>query len=196
MFIWTKRQFVGELFRAVAGSERGTVLINHTHNQLVWSPSHGQALTPSGYRDLFETATPRVYGESQLFADVVAGKTLDLSRVDDAAALEKEVALTLIASPVEAVFDRHTLQPSSGSGGEWRINPLFDVDDQGERLHGVLRFPNGDYEYEYGACREYLPDEVFIDKAAFRTLQAGGPFEPMAELIRRRVVVELPKNYY
>jgi hypothetical protein len=45
MFIWMKRLFVSELFRSVAGSERGTVLINHTHNQLVWSPSHGQALT-------------------------------------------------------------------------------------------------------------------------------------------------------
>jgi hypothetical protein len=35
MFIWSKRQFVGELFRAVDGSPRATVLINHTHNQLV-----------------------------------------------------------------------------------------------------------------------------------------------------------------
>jgi len=196
MFIWMKRLFVSELFRAVAGSERGTVLINHTHNQLVWSPSHGQALTPSGYRNLFEAARPRVFGESQLFADVVAGKTLDLSRAEDAAALEKEAALTLVASPVDAVFDRHALEPSPGSGGEWRINPLFDIDDQGSRLHGVLQFPSGDYEYEYGACREYLPEEVFIDKATLHALQAGGPIEPMAELIRRRVVVELPKKYY
>ena len=131
-----------------------------------------------------------------MFADVVAGKTLDLSRVEDAAALEKEAALTLVASPVEAVFDRHTLELSPGSGGEWRINPLFDVDDQGNRLRGVLRFPSGDYEYEYGACREYLPDEVFIDKADFLALQTGGPLESMAELIRRRVIVELPRKYF
>ncbi len=32
-----------------------TVVINHTHNQLAWSPSHGQPLTPAGYRNLFET---------------------------------------------------------------------------------------------------------------------------------------------
>ena len=196
MFIWMKRLFVSELFRSVAGSERGTVLINHTHNQLVWSPSHGQALTPTGYRNLFETASPRVFGESRLFADVVAGEALDLSRVDDAASLDKEVALTLIASPVEGVFDTHPLVPAPESAGEWRINPLFDIDDQGSRLHGVLRFPNDDYEFEYGACREYLPGEIFIDKAAFQALQAGGSSEPMAELIRRRIVVELPKKYY
>jgi len=196
MFIWMKRLFVSELFRAVAGSDRGTVLINHTHNQLVWSPSHGQALTPGAYRNLFETASPRMFGESRLFADVVAGRALDLSRVDEPAALAAEAALTLIASPVEGVFETHPLASSPRPAGEWRINPLFEVDDQGARLHGVLRFPNGEYEFEYGACREYLPGEVFIDKAAFQALQSGGPFEPLAELIRRRVVVELPKKYY
>src|SRR6185436_12013302 len=48
-YIWTKRQFVGELTRLVDGPEPGAVVINHTHNQLAWSPSHGQPLAPSGY---------------------------------------------------------------------------------------------------------------------------------------------------
>jgi uncharacterized protein YbaR (Trm112 family) len=195
MFIWMKRLFVGEMFRAVAGSPRATVLINHTHNQLVWSPSHGQALTPRGYRNLFETAAPRVFGESRLFADVVGGQTLDLAREDDLPALEKEVALTLISSSVDGVFERHTIETPSASGGEWRINPLYEVADEGTRLHAVLRFPSGDYEYEYGACREYLPDDVFIDSAALQALQAGGAPESLTSLIRRRVIVELPKHY-
>ena len=50
-----------------------------------WSPSHGQPLTPDGYRDLFETIEPRLFGEAGLFADVVAGGPLDLSRRDDRA---------------------------------------------------------------------------------------------------------------
>ena len=59
-YIWTKRQFVGEMERLVdpgraAGGEEGAVVINHTHNQLAWSPSHGQPLSPAGYRDLFES---------------------------------------------------------------------------------------------------------------------------------------------
>lgn len=195
MFIWMKHLFVGEMFRAVDGSPHGTVLINHTHNQLVWSPSHGQALTPSGYRNLFETSEPRVFGESELFSDVVHGTTLDLTRRDDDASLDAEIALTLIASPVEGVFRKHAISTPQWSGGEWRINPLFDVAEEGARLRATLRFPSPDYEDEYGACREYLPDEVFIDAAAFRALQAGALPETMSDLVRRRVIVELPKRY-
>jgi hypothetical protein len=195
MFIWTKRQFVNEMFRAVDGSPRATVVISHTHNQLVWSPSHGQTLTPAGYRALFETTAPRVFGESELFTDVVQDAALDLTRSEDDAALDGEAALTLIASAVDEVFARHRLETPPASGGEWRINPLFTVEDEGDRLHGTLRFPSPDYEDEYGACRAYLPDDVFVDAAAFRALQSGTVHEPMKELIRRRVIVELPALY-
>jgi len=45
MYIWTKRQFVGEMERLVDNGGRGdpgAVLIGHTHNERTWSPSHGQ----------------------------------------------------------------------------------------------------------------------------------------------------------
>jgi uncharacterized protein YbaR (Trm112 family) len=195
MFIWTKRQFICEMFRAVAGSPNATVLINHAHNQLVWSPSHGQALTPSGYANLFEPEAPRVFGESALFADVVRGISLDLTRTDDSASLDQEAALTLIASRAPGVFAKHEIGTPVATGGEWRINPLFEVQDEGGRLHGTLKFPSGDYEEEYGASRQYLPDEVFIDTAALRALQGGRPAESLTDLIRRRVIVELPQKY-
>jgi uncharacterized protein YbaR (Trm112 family) len=195
MFIWTKRQFVAEMCRAVAGSPRATVLINHTHNQLVWSPSHGQALTPSGYRNLFEGVAPRVLAESRLFADVVRGDGLDLGQADDLEVLNREAALTLIASEVGDVFAVHPIQSPQASGGEWRINPLYDVREETSRIHATLRFPSADYEDEYRACREYLPDEVSIDTAGLKALQEGGSPESMREWVRRRVVVELPKKY-
>ncbi len=80
------------------GDTRTAVVINHTHNQLTWSPSHGQALPPSGYRDLFETIEPRLFGEADLLADVVSGGPLDLARRDDQTALDADPALTLVAS--------------------------------------------------------------------------------------------------
>ena len=40
-----------------------------------WSPSHGQPLSPAGYRDLFETIEPRIFGEAGLFDDVVGGRS-------------------------------------------------------------------------------------------------------------------------
>lgn len=196
MFIWTKRQFVGEMCRAVAGAPRATVLINHTHNQLVWSPSHGQALTPSAYRNLFEGVEPRVLAESRLFAEVVKGEALDLGYSDALEALNREAALTMIASTVSDVFAVHPIQSPKASGGEWRINPLYQVREDGSLIHATLNFPSPDYEDEYRACREYLPDEVSIDAAALEALQEGGsPQSSMREWVRRRVVVELPRQY-
>src|SRR5207249_3080984 len=98
-YIWTKRQFVGEMIRLIDRSdEAGAVVINHTHNQLTWSPSHGQPLSPAGYRDLFETLEPRIFAEARLFADVVRGGPLDLSRRDAEEALNQDPALTLVGS--------------------------------------------------------------------------------------------------
>src|SRR5258708_5529135 len=78
MYIWTKRQFVGEMERLVDAS--GAVLIGHTHNERTWSPSHGQPLSPQGYAALFETIQPWVFAEAGLFADVVKDGPPDLSQ--------------------------------------------------------------------------------------------------------------------
>src|SRR5205085_2989772 len=50
-YIWTKRQLIGEMARLVDNPEPGAVVINHTHNQLTWTPSQGQPLSPGAYRD-------------------------------------------------------------------------------------------------------------------------------------------------
>ncbi len=195
MFIWMKRQMVAEMARLVDGPRRGTVLINHAHNQHVWSPSHGQPLTPAGYRNLFDMRDVRILGESALFNDVVRDEHLDLTRLVPDAALDAEVALTMIASEDPAVFAVHPVAAPTRQGGEWRLNPLYDVTDTGPRITGVLRFPDADYEYEYGACREYLPATIDVDAAALRALQQGGAPGALADLIRRRVIVALPQRY-
>lgn len=195
MFIWMKRQMVSEMARLVDGTSPGTIVINHAHNQLVWSPSHGQALTPAGYRGLFDMRPVRVIGESHLFTDVVEGQLLDLTRLEPDGALNGEVALTMIASHDPAVYTVHPVPPPALEGGEWRINPLYQVTNTGARLHGTLQFPSEDYEYEFGACRQYLPDEIDIDASAFRALQLGGAPGELAGLIERRAIVALPARY-
>ena len=196
-YIWTKRQFIGELSRLVAGQkEPGAVVINHTHNQLTWSPSHGQPLSPAGYRDLFETVEPRIFGEAGLFNDVVNGGPLDLSRRDAEETLNADPALTLVGTNHPDVFTAHAIPGPAPALGEFRINPLYAVSEAGGRLTLRLTFPSSDYEDEYGACKRYLPAETTIDAAAFQALQAGGPVEPLADLLRRRVIVDLPRRYY
>jgi uncharacterized protein YbaR (Trm112 family) len=202
MYIWTKRQFVGEMERLIATSnpdtDPGAVLIGHTHNERTWSPSHGQPLSAQGYRDLFETFEPRVFGEANLFADVVSGGPLDLSRRDDADTLDRDPALTIIASRHPGVFAAHPLDPlgAGTAAGEFRLNPLYGADPDGDCIRLRLQFPSEDYAQEYGACRQYLPDEVTVDPAALAALPARAVAGPLADLARRRVVLDLPERYY
>lgn len=195
-YIWTKRQFIGEMCRAVDGSQPGTVVVNHTHNQLTWSPSHGQPLSPAGYRDLFEMLPPRLYAEAGLFADVVKGGPLDLSREDAPDALDADPALTIVASTDPGVYARQAIAPVAQPRGELRINPLYAVAPEGDRLRLTLRFPDDEYAEEYRACRQYLPDEAVIDRSAVEALGQGHVAREAAELLRRRVIVDLPRHYY
>jgi hypothetical protein len=171
------------------------VLIGHTHNERTWSPSHGQPLSPEGYADLFETLEPRIFGEGHLFADVVAGGPLDLTRRDDRETLDQSPALTIVASRHPGVFAAHPLtQPDTA--GELRINPLYAQEPDGDRVRLRLEFPNEEYADEYGACRQYLPETLTIDRAAVADLAAGKVSGALAELVRRKVIVDLPKRYY
>jgi uncharacterized protein YbaR (Trm112 family) len=199
MYIWTKRQLAGEMERLVdsaAEDDAGAVLIGHTHNERMWSPSHGQPLSPEAYAALFERTAPRVFGELGLFDDVVRGGPLDLSRRDDPATLDCNPALTIIASRNPRVFARHPLQQPEAASGELRINPLYAVEQGEDRLHLRLAFPSEDYEQEYGACRQYLPEELTLDRSAVASLKTGHVAGDMAELFRRKVIVDLPKRYY
>jgi hypothetical protein len=118
-----------------------------------WSPSHGQPLPPEGYAALFETLTPRVFGEAGLFEDVVRGGPLDLSRRDDPAALDSDPALTIIASRNPRVFAPHPLPQPAVAAGEsenqsalrrrsrWRAaSPAARVPVRGLRA-GIRRLP-------------------------------------------------------
>jgi hypothetical protein len=200
-YIWTKRQFIGELSRLVdrpgGQAEPGAVVINHTHNQLTWSPSHGQPLLPAGYRDLFETVPVRIFGEGGLFADVVGGGPLRLSRIDAEPTLDADPALTLVGTRHEGVFEAHPLAVPTAARGRYQVNPLYRTEQDGDRLDLRLHFPSPDYEDEYGACRQYLPEQATLDRKALQRLQDGGGVDAdLAELIRRRVIVDLPLQYY
>ena len=59
-----------------------------------------------------------------------------------------------------------------------------------------LEFPNEDYADEYGACRQYLPETLTLDRSAIDSLATGHVSGELIELVRRKVIVDLPKRYY
>jgi uncharacterized protein YbaR (Trm112 family) len=202
MFIWTKRQFVQEMLRLIDSPDAGApgaVVISHTHNAHVWSPSHGNALPPEGYRGLFETLEPRLFAEAGLFAEVVKGGPLDLSRRDTPEILDRDPALVVVASRpagCDEVFRPHPVDVMPGSPGELRINPLYVAESQGDRVRLRLQFPSEDYAEEFGASRQYLPDEAVVSTAALAALAEGRVPPELADLARRRVILDLPRRYY
>jgi uncharacterized protein YbaR (Trm112 family) len=196
-YIWTKRQLAGEMLRAVDDQTgTGAVVINHTRNALVWSHSQGQPLSPSGYRGLFERIEPRLYGAAGLLSDVVERGTVDLSRIDPAQALDTDPGLTIIASGHPRVFQSHRVDYPRAVRGRLRINPLYEAVEDGGQVRLRIRFPSTDYEDEYGACRRYLPDEATVAAADVAALESGARPATLEELVRRRVIVDLPTHYY
>ena len=196
MFVWTKRQFVSEMLRLTDRDGPRAVVVTHAHNQRVWSPSHGDPLPPEGYRELFETQEPRLFSESGLLTDVVAGGPLDLSRRDDPETLEADPALIIVASNDDAVFRRHPLAAEPPARGELRLNPLYAAESAGTNTRLRLHFPSPDYEEEFGACRDYLPEELTVDAAALANVAEGRRTTEVLELLRRRVVLDVPARYY
>ncbi len=195
MFIWTKRRFVGEMLRVL--EERGptAAMISHTHNQLAWSPSHGQPLSPAGYADLFETMPMHIFSEAGLFADVIGGGPVDLGRRDHPATLDQDPALVLVASRLDDLFRPHALQPAPGVPGVRGLNPLYEAKADGDGVLLHLTFPSAAYEDEFGACRAYLPETVAIPATVMTALAEGRLVPEIADLSRRRVVITLPKYY-
>jgi uncharacterized protein YbaR (Trm112 family) len=197
MFIWTKRLFVQEMLRIAGDGLRGeAVAITHTHNQLQWSPSLGQPLPPRGYLALFETVPARIYSEAAMFADILGGRPIDLSRRDSDEAIDADPALMIIASRDERVFQPQQVDNRSAEAGEFRINPLYEVEDIGPVVKLRLSFPDEDYASEFGACREYLPDALTIDRASLAAMAAGELTPELEAFLRRRVILDLPRRYY
>ena len=63
-------------------------------------------------------------------------------------------------------------------------------------MHLRLAFPDEAYEQEYAAIRRYLPAELTLDRAAIAAIESGRVSGELVELLRRKVIVDLPKRYY
>jgi hypothetical protein len=140
--------------------------------------------------------TPRIFGETALLADVVKGGPLDLSRNEPPETLDREPALTIVATSRGDVLTRHPLTTSQASIGELRLNPLYAVTADGDRLQLRLRFPSQDYEDEYVACRQYLSETAIVDRHTIDAMNQAQQTADLADLVRRRIVLDLPKRYY
>ena len=146
--------------------------------------------------DVLETVQARLFSEVELFADVMRGGPLDLSRHDSQETLDADPALMVVASHDERVFTPQAVDNSPAQHGEFRINPLYEAHEAGDFVKLRLSFPDEDYEAEFGAVRQYLPDALTIDRASLSAMAAGNLTPEMETFVRRRIILDLPRRYY
>ena len=136
------------------------MLIGHTHNERTWTPSHGQPLPPEGYRDLFETLEPRISAK-RACSPTSCGEDRSTCRVTTRTdAIDRDQALTIVATRRTGVFQPHPLAGALPVRGELRLNPLYEVERDADQVSAAASIPVEDYEQEYGACRQYLPETM------------------------------------
>ncbi len=198
MFIWTKRQFVSEMARLVdVAGEPGAVVITHTHNQLAWSPSHGQPLSPAGYRNLFETRRgARVRRGGPLpgcGGRRPAGPVPDRRRAHTerrpGTDARRDPARRGVPPPRHraAVHAPRRLPDQSAVRGIHRRRPpAAPAPLSRRRLRGRVRRVPG------STCRRTPASRGPRSRAS----RPAAPLDELAELIRRRVIVDLPRQYY
>ena len=191
-YIWHKALLAREMWR-IADS-RAAAAITHTHNADTWTPSQGTALRADHYRALFEQTDAHVYSEHLALADAVGGR-IDLARRDADSTLAADQAFFVVAAKDPRVFRAYDVPPADAVRGELKFSPLYDVRLSNGHAALALHYPSSDYEDEYGASRAYLPEAINIGHDTLTAMYEGRLTEDVLNLMRRRIVVDLPPNY-
>jgi hypothetical protein len=76
------------------------------------------------------------------------------------------------------------------------LKPQYEPNAQGNDVQLTLRLTDNEYEQEYVACRQNLPDELSVNRALLDSLPSPIVPSGLEELVRRRVVLDLPARYY
>lgn len=191
-YIWPRRLLASEMVRLVG--DHGVVILPHAHNALCWNYSEGMPLTPSGYRDLFDGFSPRLFKESALLDGLLNRRLVDLSVEYSDKDLEDESAFVLIATRLPGLFRRYELPAPEHVSGVLAVNPLYALERDGERVFLRLRSPSPEYDMEYDVKR-YLPDRLELSERMLQNLGTGRFEGESKALAERHVLLDVPAAY-
>ena len=192
-FLPDKRNAAEELKRTT----KKTILIGHTHNAEAENFSSGAAVSARNYAALFadENAPICFYDDAELTRSAVENRAPKTQTVEE---LSETAAIDLVfrsAKNDKSVNRRESfLVPTAKR--KLQINPLLFGDD-GEIL-GEPHYPSERYKNEYAALSGYLklsaPEIDLLKKTHFAN-DDWKRDEKFIELMRRRVLLDLPENW-
>ena len=192
-YIWHKRLLAGEMQRVATND--GLIVMPHLHSAHGENYSAGDTLSPAAYRDLFAPLRPRLFDDRRLLDGVLDEGVVDLAQHVTPAECADTPSITLIASRDAAQYRRHDIPDRLDIRGVLAVNPLYRVDYAEGISQLTLAFPSPEYEDEFALGRRYLPASVTVEA------DLRGPTTPVGlgshchELRRRRILIDVPRDY-
>ena len=184
----------------------------HLHSAHGDNHSAGDTLSPAAYSNLFAALKPRLFDDRMLLGRVLDEHVADLANHTPPAACGDTPSITLVASRDRELYRRYAVADPLDVTGVLAVNPLYRVDyaDGVSRL--TLTFPTTEYEDEFAlakrvpACEPYPRKPTFGGRSPRRTsgrpigdlrgeLTSATAGSAFAELRRRRVLLDLPRDY-
>lgn len=192
-YVWHKRLLAGEMQRVAARG--GVIVMPHLHSAHGENHSAGDTLSPAAYRNLFAPFAPRLFDDRTLLAALLDEGLVDLANHTPPAECGDTPSVTLVAARDGGLYRRHAVRGRSDVTGVLTVNPLYRVDyaDGVSRL--TLAFPGPEYEEEFGLARRYLPASLTVEGDLRGAIGPSAAGRDLAELRRRRVLLDLPRGY-
>ena len=192
-YVWHKRLLAGEMQRVA--TRGGVIVMPHLHSAHGENHSAGDTLSPAAYRDLFAPFAPRLFDDRKLLAALLDEGLVDLANHTPPAECGDTPSVTLVATRDRRLYRRHAARVRPGVTGVLTVNPLYRVDyaDGVSRL--TLAFPGPEYEEEFGLARRYLPASLAVEGDLRGAVAPAAAGRRLAELRRRRVLLDLPRGY-
>ncbi|MBI4319109.1 MAG: methyltransferase domain-containing protein [Chloroflexi bacterium] len=187
-----KRVVIAEMRRVL--TESGLLVLAHLHNALEPNVSAGSPLTPAGYRRLLDGCNTVLASEADILEAQLAGERgLDVRNTpaDNARALFSMSGAVPTLIPV-----RYPNEPRDDEEGNWQINPIFEIEPNGDHVIARRRFPSHQYETEFADAVRYLPESVTVPRSLFRQLPLSRLHDTLArQLAQQFVLLNLPESY-
>ena len=173
----------------------GVVVLPHLHSALGENFSAGMTLTPAAYQNLFAPLQPHLFSDERLLAQVLEHRAVDLMRDASPADLGLEPSLTLVASRRADLFREYAVPDALEVTGELKVNPLYEVERRDGSSVLTLTFPTPEYEEEFGACKQYLPERVTVQADLTGTIDPSIVGPEYDDFRRRRILIDAPPRY-
>ena len=173
------------------------VLLTGVGNKLI-EPNEGLELTPQEYLDLCGDSTWCLFGETELLKLYLKQRPLDVARPRSLDSVEDDKWLSLVYPGSPSV-----MTPAADSSrwahadGRLGINPVYKISRTADRKRWRLQFqfPSHHYAFENVQMVSFCPQHVTLTDETYRQVKANVRSPEVESLIKRMVVIGLPKNY-